>query len=72
MKLSKCTMGIVVRAVAKDHFGGYRIGHIVGLDLNYRRNIMADDKASVIASVLWAGEKHPTPIHPGNITIYTD
>ena len=57
MKLSECTLGLIVK---EANATPSRIGHIVGLTYFGDR---------VLPEVLWAGEKHPRGINQFNISI---
>lgn len=65
MKLSKCKYGEVVT----DKNG--RIGHIVGLDVQYDFNDKGN-RGETIPLVQFSCEKHPVKIHYRNIELYKD
>lgn len=64
MKLSKCTMGIIII----DNAG--HIGHVVGLATT--SSGYPDNNSEVIPMIKWAGKEIPHAIHHGNIEIYKD
>jgi hypothetical protein len=60
LKLSECTLGVVVASCGDDR----KIGHVVGLHKN--------STGEVIPVVLWAGDAIPVAIHHSNIRKYKE
>lgn len=72
MKLSECTLGVLVQLEPGKMplWRKGRVGHIVGLTLN------AQDVPQVIPVVKWAAADHvsekPIGIHPSNLVLFKD
>ena len=68
MKLSECTMGVLVQN-KEGH-----IGHVVGLGRNILNRVQIQNATfgDVVPVVKWVDEPLPASIHHSNISLYKD
>lgn len=66
MKLSQCTMGILVES-SEGH-----IGHVVGLTQSYNHPGVENTAGEVIPVIKWSYKELPSSVHHKNLKIYKD